>query len=210
MDTITPPFFIVGPAEHGKSTVRKKLCEATGLKGASCSDVIYTFWSLVSGTSEETLRSVPKNVSRPTLVALGDWLTGGKPCPEGFREPVQSFRQNFPHELVDGDPSILVDGKLPPPNPAFLIQFLWLNGFRVIDGIRREDELRSAYPPLEWVGARPVVVRVTDPRKPHVKGDNFAIRELWTDFDLVNDGTIRDLDEKVKKAVEFYQFLRTE
>jgi len=210
MDTITAPYFIIGPAEKGKSTVRRKLCEATGLKGGSCSDVIYTLWSLVSGTSEGILRAIPKSESRPTLVALGDWLTGGKPDADGYRDPVQSWRQNFPHDLVVGDHSLLVGSKLPLPNPAFLVQFLWLNGVRVIDGIRREDELACSYPPLEWVGARPVVVRVDDPRKPNVEGDNFSIREIWTDFDLVNDGTVEDLDPKIKNLQEYYAFMRTE
>lgn len=210
MVTLIPPYFIIGPAEKGKSTVRKKLCAATGLKGGSCSDVIYTIWSLVSGTSEEKLRAIPKSEARPALVALGDWLTGGAPDADGFRAPVQSFRQNFPHHIVAGDPSLLVGSKLQMPSPGFLVQFLWQNGVRVIDGIRREDELAAAVPPLEWAGVRPVVVRVDDPRKPDVAGDNFSIREIWTDFDLVNDGSLEDLDPKIKKLVEFHEFLRTE
>lgn len=210
MDKITAPFFIVGPAEKGKSTLRKKLCEATGLKGGSCSDVIYTMWSLVSGTSEENLRTIPKSVSRPALVALGDWLTGGAPDADGFRAPVQSWRQNFPHETVLGDPSLLVGSKMPLPNPAFLVQFLWLNGVRVIDGIRREDELACSVPPLEWIGARPLIVRIDDQRKPDVTGDNFSIREIWTDFDVVNDGTVEDLDPKIKNLLEYYAFMRSE
>jgi len=210
MDTLTAPYFIIGPAENGKSTVRKKLCALTGLKGGSCSDVIFTIWSLVSGKSEESLRAIPKSESRPALVALGDWLTGGTPDADGFRRPVKSFVENFPHHLVEGDPSLLVDSKLPLPNPSFMIHFLWKNGYRVIDGIRREDELACSYPPLEWVGARPLIVRVEDPRKEAVVGDNFNIRDFWTDFDLVNDGELDDLDAKVLQLTQFYHHMLLE
>lgn len=210
MDTITPPYFIIGPAENGKSTVRRKLCAATGLEGGSCSDVIYTMWSVVTSISEEKLRAMPKSEARPILVALGDWLTGGKPDADGYRNPVSSFRENFPHDLVDGDPSVLCNSKLPLPNPSFLIHFLWTNGVRVIDGIRREDELACSYPPLEWAGARPVIVRVTDPRKDAVEGDNYCIRDIWVDFEVVNDSEIDDLDKKVREIVEFYAFMRLE
>jgi len=39
----TPVIFVIGPPAHGKSTARKLLCDLTGVKGASCSDVIYQF-----------------------------------------------------------------------------------------------------------------------------------------------------------------------
>lgn len=201
---IVNPILIIGPAEHGKSTVRRMLGELTELKTASCSDVIYTIWSYLSGKGEQELRDIPKGQSRPTLVLLGDWLTGGNPNEYGVRTNPVSFRQNFPYAKLPYDPTLLDNGRFPLPNPSFLIQFLWLNGFRIIDGIRRSDELLSAYPPLEWTGAKPVIIWVEDPRKPRIEGDNFNIPKEWADLEIVNDGSLEELKEKCVRAVEFY------
>ncbi len=207
MDLITPPIFIIGPAEHGKSTARRFIGELTGLSTASCSDVLFTIWAFLDGRSEQELRQIPKDISRPTLVLLGDWLTGGIPNEYGVRVNPKSFRQQFPYAKLNLDPSKMDDGKFQLPNPAFLIQFLWLNGFRVIDGIRRTDELFAAYPPLEWAGARPTIVWVEDPRKPKIGGDNFGIPKEFADFEIVNEGTLDELKEKCVEAVAFYHHM---
>lgn len=210
MDVITPPIFIIGPAEHGKSTVRKMLGGLTQLKTASCSDVIYTVWSFLDGRSEDVLRQIPKSESRPTLVMIGDWLTGGLPNEYGVRTNPKSFRQHFPYSKLNYDPSKMDSGKFSLPNPSFLIQFLWQNDFRIIDGIRRTDELLASYPPLEWAGARPTIIWVEDPRKPKIEGDNFGIPKEWADTTIENDGTLEELHEKCVKALEFYHFMNKE
>lgn len=67
--------FIVGPAEHGKSTARTHICAKTGLKGGSCSDLIYPQLAQLWGIDEPALRQMDKASIRPHLVELGNLIT---------------------------------------------------------------------------------------------------------------------------------------
>jgi len=180
------PIFVVGRAQHGKSVFRKALAEALGVKGGSCSDVIYVVWSLISGVGEHVLRAMPKEQARPQLVALGDWLTATR----------RTFAEGFPAHLFPGcDPRALDWGGLHTPSPAFLIRFSWENGVRVLDGIRREAELEAAQTCLDRLGAPPVVVWIDNPNAAQVKGDNFSISPGRADRVFTNAGTVEDLQD---------------
>lgn len=195
METMTRPIFVVGKAEHGKSTVRKILSEMLGVRGGSCSDSIYAVWSLLVGVAEEELRRIPKSQSRPLLVALGNWLT----------TEAESFETNFPRAILpNADPSRLQYSSFPSPHPGALIQYACFNGVKVLDGVRREVEMQAAVPRLAWVGAKPYVIEVHNPRVPDVE-DNFDLSSEWVDFGIMNDGSVEELAAKCRVALKFYQ-----
>jgi hypothetical protein len=186
---LTRPVFVIGHARHGKTVFREALAKELGVKGASCSDTIYTVWSLISGIGEEALRERPKAETRPLLVALGNWLT----------TPAQSFTEFFPFWLFPGCvPGRLDGGFLPKPSAGALVQFAWLNGVRVLDGIRREVELEDSGKFLRWSGVPPRIVWVANPRLGQEPGDNFSIPPSRASRIFLNDGTVEDLQEKAR------------
>ena len=195
MAKLTTPIFIIGPARHGKSTVREIICRLLGEKGGSSSDVIYHAWALLTGEMEETLRALPKEKVRPLLVALGDWLTGGKPNAKGIRQNVENLNTNFPHHLLeDVDPEIIVGSGLCRPSASALIQYSLNKGVKVLDGIRRPDELTEF---LSQSTEKPNVLWVEDPRMSRVVGDNFSIPKSFATHSILNDGNLEDLETSV-------------
>ena len=82
-----PVFFVVGPAGHGKTTVREILARLVRLRGGSCSDVIFHFLALRRGVPIEELRAIPKEDLRPDLIKAGDFLCGtGRRARSGHRQ----------------------------------------------------------------------------------------------------------------------------
>lgn len=189
MEPLSPFFFIVGPAEHGKSTFRKALSEALGLKGGSCSDYLYSLWAYVDeGVTEVELRAKPKPEVRPELVALGNWIT----------TPSASFRGTFPFSrFPTAKPERLNGTGVPLPHRAALVQAAAWSGVRVLDGIRRKSEIESALVYFAWFGVRPTIVWIEDPRKGRTPGDNLDIDASWSGIDVhvENGGSVEGLQE---------------
>ena len=190
---------IIGPAQHGKSTVRKIISRLTGKKGGSCSDTIYHAWATLTGETEESVRAWPKERVRPLLVALGDWLTGGRPDKDGHRKEVENFRQNFPHHLLGNvDPELLAISGLEKPSASALIQYSLNHGVEVLDGVRREDELTEYLARSTEKSGQPIVLWVENPAWGRVTGDNFSVPEYYATHKILNTGTLEDLEEAVK------------
>lgn len=181
-----PFVIIVGPARHGKTTLRRTLARVLGEKGGSCSDFLYSIWSLIDQRGEEALRALPKEDSRPLLVALGDWLT----------TPAASGLENFPHHLFPGaDMSWFEASRLPKPSPSALIQAAYQSGIRVLDGVRRKQELDACLPYFSWFGEKPIVIWIENPRKELVPGDNLDIPPSCADEIVINSGTEGQLED---------------
>jgi hypothetical protein len=177
-----PVIFIVGPAGHGKSASREIVSKITHMKGGSCSDVIYTILAARRGVSVASLREIPKEELRPLLIELGDWLCDptAAPLSEAAVNPidVDIFRA-----------------------PSILIRTLYLNGYNVIDGVRRRVELQHAKGHLEWNGVRAVTIHVSDPRKPAITDNTEDLTDL-ADNVIVNDGTLEQLEEKLIQVLD--------
>lgn len=178
----TPVFFIVGPVGHGKSTAREILSQLTHLKGGSCSDVIYSYLAARRKVPVDTLRQIPKEELRPTLIAAGDFVCGSGP------------------KLAEDPADIALDDFV-FRGPSALIRTLYLNGYNVIDGVRRQAELKSAKDYLEWNGVRSFVVHVHDPRKPLIADNSEDLTE-FADLKIVNEGTVEELEAKLKTWLE--------
>lgn len=178
-----PVFFIVGPVDHGKSTSRKILSGVTHLKGGSCSDVIYAILAKRRGVSVESLRAIPKEELRPTLIALGDYV-----CCVVDADGKQVVLHEVP---VNAE----VDGEI-YRSPSALIRTLYLNGYNVIDGVRRRLELQHARDHLEWNGVKCVTIHVSDPRKPVIQDNSEDLTGLCDNV-ILNDGTEEDLGKKL-------------
>lgn len=172
-----PVIFVVGPVGHGKTTCREILSRITHLKGGSCSDVIYAVLAARRGVSVQSLREVPKEELRPTLIEVGDWLCG----------------QIGQLAEVAAKPEI---DETVYRAPSALIRTLYLNGYNVIDGVRRKLELQHAKEHLEWNGVRTVVIHVSDPRKPLIADNSEDLTPL-ADNAIVNDGTPEELEQKL-------------
>jgi hypothetical protein len=178
----TPVFFIVGPVGHGKSTAREILSQLTHLKGGSCSDVIYGCLARRRNVSVDTLRQIPKEELRPTLIALGDFICGSGP------------------KLAEDPADIAFDDAV-FRHPSALIRMLYLNGYNVIDGVRRKAELEHARAQLDWNGVRSFVVHVHDPRKALIADNSEDLTE-FADLKIVNEGTVEELEVKLKTWLE--------
>jgi hypothetical protein len=74
--------FIVGPAESGKSELRRCLNESAGgcLYTASCSDVIYDRLAARRKMHVSDLRRLDKNTIRQELITLGDRMAKHDRC----------------------------------------------------------------------------------------------------------------------------------
>lgn len=184
-DTFRPPvFLLVGWSQHGKSSIRDLICEDTGVKGASCSDVIYGTWARLSGIAEATLRGMPKEAIRPKLKELGDWMVGHRDFPQDmFPEVLPTAVQRFLATGFHRDPTALVKLHLD-------------SGVRALDGIRRPIEFQETVERIKTEGFQPVVVWVQTKRDTsHVAKDSFSLTKEGTCPDLVidNDGTFADL-----------------
>jgi hypothetical protein len=172
-----PVIFVVGPVGHGKTTSREILSRITHLKGGSCSDVIYAVLAARRGVSVQSLRDPPKEELRPTLIEVGDWMCG------------QIGQLTEVAAKPEVDETIY-------RSPSALIRTLYMNGYNVIDGVRRKLELQHAQEHLEWNGVRSVVIHVHDPRKPLIADNSEDLTPL-SDNQIVNDGTPGELEEKL-------------
>ncbi len=177
-----PVLFLVGPVGHGKTTAREILVRLTHQRGASCSDVIYHFLAQRNNVSVEQLKQIPKEELRPKLVEAGDFLCGTL---EGIHEVAKN-------EEVDKEVF---------RHPSALIRTLYMNGYNIIDGVRRRLELEDARKHLEWNGVRSFIFHIHDPRKPLLKDNSEDLTGLADNL-ISNDGTESDLEIKLKLAVE--------
>lgn len=182
-----PCIFVVGPIGHGKTTAREILSRVTHMKGASCSDVIYHVLAARRSTPEkrvsvEELRQTPKEALRPVLIELGDFICG----------QIGTITEVAANAEVDE--SLF-------RSPSALIRALYMNGYNVIDGVRRRLELQDAKTHLDWNGVRAITIHVFDPRKPLIQDNSEDLRDL-SDNQIVNDGTVNDLEIKLKAVLE--------
>jgi len=167
---------IIGPPHHGKTEVRKYICEVTGWFGASTSDAIYALLAHSLGCEESELRAKPKEEVRPKLIEFGDYL------------------------CMAGELKLLTPGEKEAQyyrGPSALSRALFHAGVRVSDGIRRRLELKDLRDKLEWLGVPLVVIWVERPGHPTVK-DNTEVTSADADVVIVNDGSLDDLRSKVK------------
>jgi hypothetical protein len=186
-----PVFFITAPGpQQGKSTVRNEVCRLTGLRGGSCSDVIYHFMAHLKSTSVEELRKLPKEQVRPQLIKLGDWLCGIGPLEE------LSALRSEEEKVVPLEERDLYRG------PSALIRTLFFNGVHVIDGVRRRLEIAHARERLEWMGLRVVHLHVVNPRVT-MKDNTEELKDL-ADAVISNDGTIPELNARVLQTLQTF------
>ncbi len=167
-----PIFFIVGPAGHGKTTVRSTICALTGQKGASCSDVIEAHLCKAKGITPAEYRKTPKEERRPEMIRYGDWITGT----DGLRDAA---------DLTDFDKSLY-------RAPSALVRILTFTGHTVIAGVRRRLELQQSIEHLNWAGYETKVIYVFNPRGPKIEDNTEDLRDL-ADHILENKGTMADL-----------------
>lgn len=173
-----PVIFVVGPVGHGKTTVREIFVRLLKpLRGASCSDVIYHFLSVRKGVSVEALKALPKEQLRPELIEAGDFLCGS----------IGELKEAPSNKEIDG---------VVYRHPSALIRTLYMNGYNVIDGVRRRLELQDATKHLEWNGVEQLTVHVFNPRAPAITDNSEDLRDL-ADEQLVNDGTEAELEAKI-------------
>jgi hypothetical protein len=176
-----PVIFVTGPIGHGKTTAREIISRVTHMKGGSCSDVIYAILANRRQVSVESLKQIPKEELRPALIEVGDFVCGS--VGEIKEAPVNNIDESLYR------------------HPSALIRTLYLNGYNVIDGVRRRLELQHAQQHLDWNGVRSVVIHVQDPRKPIVQDNSEDLRDL-ADNQIVNDGTVGDLEIKILAVLE--------
>ncbi len=190
-----PLIFVLGPAGHGKTTVREMIQEKLGVPGDSTSNVLYAFLALLTGKTEDELHALPKEELRPRLIELGDWFT--------------MHRDDISPELramfSEGEAAQHLDemGKR-VRDPAALVRMLFLAGARVYDGVRRVREFRTALHHLVWCGYVPVVVWVENSLKEKNANDNLTLTKelVHPTFVIQNEGTLDDLELEVEKILE--------
>lgn len=189
-----PLIFVLGPAGHGKTTVRKMIEEKLGVPGDSTSNVLYAFLSMLTGKSEEELHAIPKEELRPRLIEFGDWFTMHREdvSPElmAMFDPEQAKHLGQIGERVR--------------DPAALVRMLFLAGVRVYDGVRRVREFRTALHHLVWCGYVPVVVWVENSLKEKNANDNLTLTKelVRPTFIIQNEGTLDELELAVEKILE--------
>lgn len=179
-----PVVFVTGKPQHGKTTVRHLVAQITGLRGASCSDVVYHYLAARRQVSVEALRQLPKEELRPFLVEAGDFLCGAN-------QPPQEVPVN---KEVDAEVYRI---------PSALIRALFLSGINVIDGVRRRLELQDAKNHLEWNGVRALTLYVDRPGVPDIPDNTEDLRDL-ADEVILNDGTLAELEKTVEAVLKRY------
>lgn len=178
----TPVIIVIGPPHHGKTEARKLLSEITHLKGESTSTIIYHYLAQRRGVSVDSLKSLPKEELRPTLIKAGDFLVDAGPPLE---EPSK-------HATIDADMYRV---------PSALVRTLYLSGYNIIDGVRRRRELEDAINHLDWAGVRSLVLWVERPGHSTVS-DNTELTQADAKHVILNDGTLPDLRAKLFAALE--------
>jgi hypothetical protein len=179
-----PVIFLIGQPQHGKSVARSIVCKLTGLKGASCSDVICGFLAERRGVSYESIRSLPKEQTRAEFVTAGDWLCGMDVV----------LKEKAKDETVDADMFRV---------PSALVRTLYHAGYNVIDGVRRALELEESFKHLHWNGIRTLTIWIERPNGPVVV-DNTTIKKEQADEVVLNDGSEADLVEKLHAVLLKY------
>lgn len=177
-----PVIFLVGPAGAGKTTARNILAKLTHLKGGSCSDVIYAFLAFRKGVSQESLRQLPKESFRAQLIEAGDFMV------------------DYVDKIAEVPVNKEVDGEL-YRIPSALIRTLYQNGYNIIDGVRRHNELQEAISHLDWNGIRSLVIKVMRKDVPNVT-DNAEDVDQFVTHHVCNDDTPDELEAKLKKILE--------
>jgi len=177
-----PVIFVIGPPHHGKTETRKLFSELTYLKGDSTSNVIYRFLALRRQVSVEELHRIPKEELRPLLIEAGDFMVGARSAIAEV--PVNKEIDDILYRI-----------------PSALIRTLYMNGYNIIDGVRRKSELSDARKHLEWNGVRHLTIWVERPGLPTV-ADNTELTHEEADEVLINDGSLDDLRAKAKAILE--------
>lgn len=172
-----PVIFLIGPPTHGKTAARHIVCKLTGLKGASCSDIIAAFIAERSKTTYEAVMLIPKEERRPLFIEAGDWLCG----------------MDGPLKEVAKDPSV---DESAFRIPSALVRALYLGGYHVIDGARRALELDQARAHLQWLGVRSLAIWVEKPDAAAPK-DNTTVKKEQADEVIENNGTLDELESKL-------------
>jgi dephospho-CoA kinase len=65
---------VIGRARSGKTTASNILSEITGIPTASTSDIVYNIMALASGCTVSELKSMPKEILRPQLIDIANYL----------------------------------------------------------------------------------------------------------------------------------------
>jgi len=177
-----PCFFVVGPVGHGKTTARERLASITSLKGGSCSDIIYAFLAIRKQLTVDELRQLPKESFRNELIEAGDFLCGS----------IGKLTEVAKNPAIDADVWC---------QPSALIRTLYMNGYNIIDGVRRRLELQDAKGHLEWNGVRSLVIHIHDPRKGVIADNSENLQDLADEL-VVNEGTPDELEAKLKAIVD--------
>jgi hypothetical protein len=172
-------FIFIGPPHHGKTLARKIFCELTGMRGGSCSDVIYAILSHFTKTPVSELQALPKEELRPRLIELGDYLCGA-------RDTLELNKFTVPDNIYRG--------------PSALLRSLFHTGALVFDGVRRKDELAHFAGILTWLGIEHRVLWVERPGCPTVS-DNTEVTVDDATVVVVNDGTPSQLRAKIEALV---------
>ena len=182
MSLQAPVFIVIGPPHHGKTEARKILSELTYLKGASTSELIYRFLALRRNVSLESLQAIPKEELRPALIEAGDFMVGS--ISAIAEPPVNAEIEKVLYRI-----------------PSALIRTMYLNGYNIIDGVRRKQELAEARTHLYWNGVRSLVLWIDRPGVETLK-DNTELTAADADEIVPNDGTLEDLRKKLKFVLE--------
>jgi hypothetical protein len=190
------PFLIIvigsGPG-CGKTEARKIICELLAQPGATCSSAIYSFIAAF-GTPEMKKWEEDKSANRENLVRLGNWLTFDS------EEPFP-----FPEYLREGAYTHVLDVVR---NPASLVSTLAVTGHTVIDGVRRQSELRAVREACYFFRIPLRVIYVT---RPGVSAtDNSQLSAEDANATIINDGDVAELRRQIEETLPLIGFQKNE
>ena len=179
-------YVFVGYPGHGKTTARRMFCELTGLKGGSCSDVIFEVLSAHTGDDRQSWE-IQKQTDRDSLVKLGDFLCGHLDrLTLWWRRP----GEKVPTSVEIQSPF--------ERGPAALALRLYDQGVRAIDGVRRASEMHALRAEMDKRGVTLCVVLVTSLWNRETPPDNTDPEVLrFAPWVIVNDRSLRELEARV-------------
>ena len=149
-------FIITGLPGHGKTTLAATLADAFDLKMGSTSDPIYQL--LASRLAGNTGM---------------DLETAERLLRSADKEILRPTLVRYGNQMVVGDPSALV-------------QMLIAKGCRIIDGVRRKQELNEALKYIVEQGFTPAVIWVARRPAPPQVHDNTEVCGLDADHTVIN------------------------